>query len=218
MIDSKETPTQTVSSAGPPSRTISWPIGLLLLFFVLQLLFFGQLIYRLSQTASHGNEYRFRTALYDPMDPFRGRYVQLAFDLNSVDTSGLEPEVQYGERIYAEIETDEEGFARFGEVHRRPPAGRDHLELTVEYETSSGFDEGLRQVSLPFDRYFMNEELAPEAERVFREQQRLLNDDPSSDEASYALVRITGGSYVMEDLVVAGRPIEEWLELEAETK
>ena len=201
------------SQTAGPGRT-SWQISLLLLLFVLQLLFFGRMIYGLSQTATHGTAYRFRTALVDPMDPFRGRYVQLNFELNTVDTSKLVPEVQYGERIYAEIETGPDGFARFGELHRSPPAGRDHLELTVEYETPSGFNEGERRVSLPFDRYFMNEELAPEAERIFREQQFFAGEAAGLSDESFVTVHIQNGKYVMEELIVRGKSIEEWLELE----
>ena len=62
------------------------------------------------------------------------------------------------------------------------------------------------RLELPFERFYMEEELAPEAERVVRERSR------GGQRDAYIAVRVRSGSAVIEDLFVGGKPIREFLQ------
>ncbi|HOD52465.1 MAG TPA: hypothetical protein PLM14_17660, partial [Candidatus Hydrogenedentes bacterium] len=59
------------------------------------------------------------------------------------------------------------------------------------------------QIVWPFDRYYMEEAAAPEAERIYRERAR--------NSMVYVTVRISRGTGVITGLFVDGRPVEEMI-------
>lgn len=64
---------------------------LLLSFFlvaVVQLYVPSKMIWDREEVLRTGTEYKFRTAPIDPTDPFRGKYITLRFDDNTVDIPG----------------------------------------------------------------------------------------------------------------------------------
>lgn len=113
--------------------------------------------------------YDFKLSLYDPYDPLRGRYVRLDSVMEVTLPGTAENEFAYGDRIYASLERDPEGFAEITGLHKTPPANGDYIK--VEYRWSN-LDHGSRvremlthTVELPFDRFYMNEKAAPEMEK-----------------------------------------------------
>jgi hypothetical protein len=66
-------------------------------------------------------------------------------------------------------------------------------------------------IEYPFDRYYMNEDAAPEAERIYAAQARrpAMDDEPSRDD--YVVVRIRDGDGVIEQLYLRAQPVEELL-------
>ncbi len=151
--------------------------ALLLSYFILQLAVLGVFVYRHYDILRSGTPYQFDVAPYDPYDPFRGRYVALSplLDLS-----------QYPEDAYLLLERDTGGFASIKSWQLDRPQSGDYVQ------------------KLRLERYYMNEKLAPEADRIQREL------DPQKDRL-YLLVRVKSGSYVIEGLYLNGAPIEDVL-------
>ena len=150
-----------------------------------------------------GHLYRFEAQPVDPYDPFRGKFVRLGFASTSLPIpSDSEVWQEGGNRvpIYAMLGTNDQGFAILTSVSLEPPATGDYLRIKGWRRHGTQLD-----VRLPLDRYYMNEELAPEAERVYRKHAR------EADLAAYAMVRVRRGRAVIEGLNVEDMPIEEFV-------
>lgn len=159
----------------------------------------GWMIAQREIVLDRGTAYKFRTAPIDPYDPFRGRYVWLNFEETSVRYTG-EGILTHGRPFYVTIETGADGYARLVAADLHPPASGDYLQV------ESHWIEGtMLHVTLPFDRYYMNEKAAPAAEIAVRENSRLQNRN------AYVTVRVLNGQAVLEGLFVDGVSIEEFL-------
>ncbi len=168
----------------------------------------AQLFVPASMIAGHeivlqnGTLYRFKTAPVDPYDAFRGRFVSVRLEgLREVEAkdTAFEP----GEKACAYIGVDEAGFGYITHATKRPEEPGDYLyvEIIHTYEGKLVFKDVI-------DRYYMPEDLAPEAERAYREHSR--NGDVERRDA-FVTVRVRSGKAVLEDLYVAGKPIREFL-------
>ena len=88
------------------------------------------LIWQHQATLRTGTVYRFRTAPVDPVDPFRGRYVQLRFEAAQLPSSPLAwPED--GSPLFAPVTTDADGDARLGTPVPQPPEQGDWLPVRL---------------------------------------------------------------------------------------
>jgi uncharacterized membrane-anchored protein len=163
------------------------------------------------RTLAEGTQWRFRTEPVDPADAFRGRYLALAFVADSAPLPAG-TEVAYGERVYVPLARDAQGFATLGPVALAPPALGDYLRVRT-YSALPGDDGAQRvQVRLPFDRLYLDEDLAPQAEAAWRDAGGPLPPAASGEttaRAAWALVRVRHGEAVLEDVVVEGRSIRE---------
>lgn len=151
------------------------------------------------RTLRDGKVFKFRTAPVDPYDAFRGRYVALRFETG--DPAWEEKDnASYKRKIFVLVETGPDGFARFTKASPDRPASGDYLEAKAGY---GGDDQHVR-VEVPFDRFYMEEKLAPEAERVYRE--RSAN---RRERDAYAIVRLRAGLGVIEQVFVGDKPLAE---------
>jgi uncharacterized membrane-anchored protein len=152
-------------------------------------------------TLSQGTPYKFRTGMVDPVDVFRGRYVRISFrDTEAPLPEGVSPE--YGQYVYALLDEDEEGFAVFTGVQHEPPAEGDYLRLRT---WSISRAERTVRLNIPFNRYYMRETLAPEAERVYWEH------SIGEEASAYAVVRVRNGQGVIEGLFIEDTRIEDYV-------
>ena len=135
----------------------------------------------------------------DPYDAFRGRYVALRFEAGDATWSEKEP-ANHGKKIFALVETGPDGFARFTSASSKRPEGGDWLEGKSSYSSS---DKHVR-VQVPFDRFYMEEKLAPKAEQAYREHSR-----NGGERDAYAIVRIRAGLGVIEQVFVGDKPLAE---------
>ncbi|NQU12319.1 GDYXXLXY domain-containing protein [bacterium] len=181
---------------------------LLLVFGVVAL---GQLavpawmIARRETTLRHGRAYKFRTRPVDPYDAFRGRYVALGFEQNQAAWGGA-GQPRPGKTAYAVLAEDEAGWATVREVTASPPGTGAYLKIAVNH-AGWGTNAGTVNFRLPFDRYYLEETKAPRAERLYLEHNRRGQTNLST----YAVVRVRAGDAVLEDLVIGGRPVADWL-------
>lgn len=159
----------------------------------------GAAIGRREAVLRHGRAYKFRTEPVDPFDAIRGRYVAIRLETGPAKYDGR-GELAQGQHVYAIIETDPEGWARLPRVTLRPPASGDYLRAAV-----SDVAQGQVHLILPIDRYYMEEEAAPKAERAYFEHTRRQERD------AYVTVRVWRGWAVLEELYVGGKPIRQFL-------
>lgn len=157
-------------------------------------------LWRSEWTLRTGKPYKFRTRPVDPYDAFRGRFVALAFEEREAPWEGSKP-AKSGAKAYAVLGTDADGFAKVLRVAPAPPGSGDYLRV----ETGYSYATNHVSFSFPFDRFYMEERKAPEAERVYRESNRL----GETNRNTYAVVRVRNGVGVIEDLFVGGKPIRE---------
>ena len=168
----------------------------------------------------HGMVYKFRTAPVDPYDAFRGRYVWLRFEGNTAPWTGTGP-IPYemtpsdvigsGPFVYATLTTGPDGFAKFSGASLTRPASGDYLyaradyywDLTALTRTPITRAPDRLAITLPFDRYYMNEAAAPAAEQAYREHSNTKKHD------AYATVRVWKGHAVLEGLYVGDQRIED---------
>jgi hypothetical protein len=145
--------------------------------------------------------YRFRTGIVDPFDPFRGRYVVLRPLPSEVQipNKGFDPK-------YAVLGLDEKGLATVTDLTEAPVKGRDCVRLESAYFQNWNKEKPSYGITLPFDRFYLNEELAPEAEKAFNEAIR------KGDDVCVIKVNIyQNGDYAIEDLEIEGMPIHQYL-------
>ncbi len=164
------------------------------------------LIQRGQATLAEGTAYKFRTAPVDPSDPFRGRYVTLDFDAARVSLTQIDPGLVQRQRAYASIRIDENGYAQLHAVSATAPNAGDYLPVTILW-----VDPAEVRLSLPFDRYYLDEQQAPQVEQRYRDSNR--RRDPETEPAAgalptYATVRVLNGYAVLENLVLNGEPVK----------
>ena len=160
---------------------------------LLQLSVPGWMIFRQENILKHGRVFKFQTAPVDPYDAFRGRYVSLSFAAES--TSGTGNSDSEGENGWVRFGEDEKGFAKVKQVSLTPLKGDDVTEAKNSYG----------RLLFPFDRYYMDEEAAPNAETAYRANSR-------RDHANaYATVRILDGHAAIEELYIDDKPVREFL-------
>ena len=113
-------------------------------------------------------EIKFKTAVNDPYDPMRGRYVRLRVRPDRVNTSDKKSRFKYRDKGYAVIAKDKNGFARILRLEKTA-AGIKKGELAVKVSQIWYFSSWKKKTAYytfqwPFDRFYLNELKAPELE------------------------------------------------------
>jgi len=161
-----------------------------------------KMVYDNYNTETEGTVFKFKTEPVDPSDPFRGKYITLNFTSDSV-YANTNPQFKSDENVYAVIDTDAQGYAKIKSVQReRPQDKTNYITTTVRYHNG----DGRVFVNLPFDRYYMEESKAPDAEIMYNNYVRSENSVPA-----YALVAIKDGRAVLTDVIIDGLPVKEYV-------
>lgn len=158
------------------------------------------MIARRELTLREGEAFKFRTAPVDPYDAFRGRYVALSLEASRI-TLLPDHDFRSGEKVFASIVTDENGYAMFDYISRVRPVTGAYLAVRL-----ADVYDGNGTLQLPFDRYYMNEDEAPEAEMAYRSATTM-----DGSRAAHLLIRIRRGYGVIEDLYIDNLPVREFL-------
>lgn len=178
--------------------------GLLLCFVavcVIQWAVPASMIFKREYALQRGDVYKFKTAPVDPYDAFRGRYVALNYEQSRFTGSRSGHDLRRGQTVYALLDEDKDGFAVLKDLVGHRPDDAPYLMVRIAWINMNEV-----ALSLPFDRFYMDEFSAPEAERRFFRANRNRGEVPS-----YVQVRVHRGFGVIEDLVVDGQPIRDWL-------
>jgi len=196
--------------------TTTLRLALLGIVCILQLAVTSSTIVRYESTLRTGALYRIPTAAVDPADVFRGRYVAVRPTIVIPEpipreTQDVLDRIQLGEPGYVVLGTGDNGLARAAAVRLDPPAQGDYLKIASAWPQMR---ENPAQPNLPyvrvgynltfsFDRYYMNDVLAPQAqERVTEAARRDIEN------RAWLAVRVKNGAGVIEGLYLDGVPIE----------
>lgn len=190
------------------NRTLS--LALFTAVAIIQLYVPAKMILDQETIIADGKEYKFRTAPIDPNDPFRGKYITLSFDENTIKVADAADWV-VGETVYALLATDDQGFAKIQSVSKdKPNEEREFLETKVRQITTNEYHQ--LTLDYPFDRLYLEESKAADAEIAYRESAI------DSSQVAYALVAIKDGQAVLKDVLVNGVPVKELVEQNQEEK
>ena len=159
----------------------------------------ASMILKRERVLAHGQAFKFRTAPVDPYDAFRGRYVALGFDRNTV-AAPPGHDFARGQTVHVRLAEDADGFATFAEILRERPDAEPYLTTKIQHVGGN-----MVHLRLPFDRFYMDENEAPAAEQAYRQ------NSVRSNRNAHVQVRIEKGFAVLEDLYVDGQPIREHL-------
>ena len=177
----------------------------------------GYMIVRRELALRNGLVCRFRTAPVDPYDAFRGRYV--ALNIAGAGSLICNREYARGQRIYAVVGEGTNGFSEIKRLTPRPEEDAVRIQTRVSYcqkdyrQLPAGTNDAARtwhekqvptgqyrvHFSLPFERFYMDEKLAPEAEMAYARGRQ----------EGVLVVRVWRGLGVIEDLELGGRPIRD---------
>ncbi len=171
------------------------------------------MVWQHEQTRREGSIWRFKTAPVDPADPFRGRYVRLRFAAESepvlIDGGDVQHSYLADEaRAYAELATDDAGYAKLVRLHAQRPDHGEYLDVFVmrmRYTdiTKPGSKDlpPAAYVRLPFDRYYLPEAQAPQVEAAYARANR------EAQARTWAEVRVREGHAALMSLVLDGQAL-----------
>lgn len=182
----------------------------------------GWLIGRYENIVRNGTEVRFRCAAFDPYDPLRGRYLRTSVSESCTNIVGValagDNYWNYRDKFVARLEPSTNGLWRVaaaalepqndGGIWAKPISSR--AERSVSWENrgkdGSSADFENRRAASPFkvtftfpDQLFVNERVAPAAERVLREM--------TNSGKAVAVYRVKGSEIVMTGIEVDGKSI-----------
>ena len=182
----------------------------------------GWLIGRYENIVRNGTEVRFRCAAFDPYDPLRGRYLRTSVRESCTNIVGValadDNYWNYRDKFVARLEPSTNGLWRVsaaalepqddGGIWAKPISS--HAERSVSWENrgkdESSADFENRRAASPFkvtftfpDQLFVNERVAPAAERVLREM--------TNSGKAVAVYRVKGSEIVMTGIEVDGKSI-----------
>ena len=150
------------------------------------------------QTLSKGTLIKLKCSAPDPYDPLRGRYLAVRPDQDHVDVpEDFDPD--RGTQVFAILTTDADGLATISSLALSPPASGDFVRV----KTSYSYDKKA-YIEWPFERFYINEKLAPEADEWFAENIR-------TAKGIIAEVRVLNGRAVLADLTLDGKSFREIL-------
>ncbi|WP_439482638.1 GDYXXLXY domain-containing protein [Cyclobacterium plantarum] len=181
------------------NKKITLPVFVLLA--LLQLYVPAKMILDREDILHSGKEYKFKTQPIDPNDPFRGKFIALYYEEAVVEIQS-EADWLPGERIFVILTTDKDGFAKAHGLAKEYPAdNQDFLKARVGWVTDNGTN--MLTIEYPFDRYYMEESKAYDAELAYLESQ------VDSTQTAYAVVGIKEGEAVLKEVLINGVPIRE---------
>jgi len=155
-------------------------------------------IMQYEQVLAQGSLVKIKCGAPDPYDPLRGRYLAVRPEQHQAGVPQF-MKLGRGMRVYGTITTGADGLASITSLSLTPPAGGDYIRLKSDYVY-----DGKASILWPFDRFYINEKLAPEADKWFAENLRSAN-------GITAEVRVLRGRAVLADLSLDGTPFRDIL-------
>ena len=181
-----------------------------IIFFLVMLIYISvpiQMIYSYQSTLRNGKLYRFKPAPVDPYDAFRGKYITLNYMISGMEYDTSKVSLVEGDDVFLKLGKDTTGFAVITEVLSEAPEDGDYIKTTVNWNYID--TTGHVNFQLPFNRYYLPEDMAQEAESIYMENIPWGNSQ--SDSSVYVDVRVKNGTGVIEELYFTGIPVKEYI-------
>ena len=157
-------------------------------------------------TLREGQVFKFRTRPVDPVDAFRGRYVWLGLQPETIDVPDT-TKWRAHQKAFAVLGADTNGFAIVKRLERASPNDEPAVPVTVSWWGSSRSEVHINWEGL--DRLYMNETKAPSAETAYRKHNSRAN------QSCHVTIRVRGTHAVIENLFIDDQPIRDWLRTHA---
>ncbi|MDH4472730.1 MAG: GDYXXLXY domain-containing protein [Fluviicola sp.] len=167
-------------------------------FALIVLLIPMYMIFQSEDVLTNGHRHKLRLQGYDPLDPFRGKFLRLRFENRVPYEAGLKE----GDIGFVLLEKDTSGFSYFSYVQKNRPSHSDYVEAKVELIYAE-------RASMDFDnlnKFFINEDKAKEAEVILSDY-----TDMASDKI-YLTIRILDGEARIEDIIVKAKTLLNYIE------
>lgn len=178
----------------------TWIILAFVVVALAQLAVVFQMIGQREVVISKGTLFKFKTAPIDPNDPFRGKYISLEFDANRFPVDSTD-QWNYGDKVFVALEESKDGFASISSINLEAPTNNQpYIQAEVNY---MNFNPSEIFILYPFDRFYMEESKAPEAETVYFESAIDTNS------VCWAEVFVLNGKAVISDVKIDGVSIVE---------
>jgi uncharacterized membrane-anchored protein len=160
----------------------------------------GMMIYDQEQVLNEGKVYKFKTRPIDPSDPFRGKYITLNFEEDHINVTDFK-EWENVSDVYVSLR-DSAGYARINSVSMHEPEGIDYIKARVQSVDSYDAPYTL-WIAYPFERFYLEESKAAEAERVSWQART------DSTQVTYAVVSVKDGKAGLKDVMINDRSIAD---------
>ena len=199
--------------------------------FVLQAGIMAYMIVQREITLSRGERYKFKVAPVDPHDVFRGRFVTV--DIEGDGPFITDTRLRRGMSLYPSLVVDHNGIASLTNPAVKPPDDVPYMKVKCRYSNVAMRESGIIitnfykqakgvvktntypkmvetgkytiSVELPFDRYYLDEKLAPKAEQLYNNSRR--RGKGKQDAALF--VRVRKGRALIETLEIDGVSIRD---------
>jgi hypothetical protein len=156
-------------------------------------------IWQHERVIARGVAVKLLCAAPDPYDPLRGRYLAVRPAQDRVPAPPGMPEGQ-AVPVWARLVAAADGLARIESLSLEPVTGPNVIRLVARLAPGSGEPEAF--VEWPFDRFYLNERLAPDADALVAERFR-------AGEKPVAEIRLLDGRAVLTDVLVDGVSIRD---------
>ncbi|HEY9048879.1 MAG TPA: GDYXXLXY domain-containing protein [Ohtaekwangia sp.] len=164
----------------------------------------AQIIVEQETVLDEGTLYHFKTAPIDPADPFRGKYITLNFEQSHILVTD-DKEWKRDQDIYVWL-ADSAGFAHITKVSMYEPEGTDFVKAKVDHVTS--YEPYTLWIKYPFERFYMEESKAADAEQVYRGIQiQADTSEADATQVAYAVVSVKDGKAALKDVKINERSI-----------
>lgn len=155
------------------------------------------------QTLAKGTLIKLKCAAPDPYDPLRGRFLAVRPEQQSVDVP-RDAVLEYGSTVYGVFTTGSDGLATITRLDLAPPTGGDFIRFKTTTNFVSSAPNASVGIQWPFERFYINEQLALEADEWFAKNIR-------SAKGIVAEVRVLNGRAVLADLSLDDKQFREIL-------
>ena len=157
-------------------------------------------VWRHERVVSRGMPMRIECVAPDPYDPLRGRYLAVRPEQEIVPSPAGMPE-EGSVPVWATLVAGADGLARIESLSLEPVTGPHVIRLTARRRPWDRDAEDTR-LEWPFDRFYVNERLAPDADELVAGRLR-------AGGRPVAEIRLLDGRAVLVDVLLDGASIRE---------
>lgn len=189
---------------------------LFIIFCIIQLSVPVYMIIKVKVTELESKEFNFQCRAYDPYNPLQGRYVRLAFEeeikqiylipsLKNMSKNKLEE--LNGKEVNCILNKEYTLADIIDITEKKPGLGAIYFKAKVSYiDYSENIYDRKIHLKFPFDKYFIQEDLAKKADEILRDTENYHQYNPA------LTVNIgNNGNYVIKSLLIEDRPIEDYI-------